>query len=244
MTALKIELDWYRCPQGYRFARASDVARACGDDPRTYADEDWIVPNGNERVYYRPFDKNDMICVAFAKLRTPESVREFISLYGSLIGSSPQWGDSVAACLRLSQRFYDLLSCKEKGRRRLATVFNSQVRESHIRGYKRDVGTSPPKDYNFGTLNQLIGTADIVPDPERGIQLRITTDSLIGGLWWQLANKLSGAINIRICRHCSAPFEAGPGTGRHVDANFCCDEHKVKYFSLARTNRRLKTAKG
>jgi hypothetical protein len=84
----------------------------------------------------------------------------------------------------------------------------------------------------------LVGTADIIADPRRGIQIRITTETLIGGLWWQLAQKLSGETNIQICRYCNAPFETGPGTGRHLDATFCCTEHKVRYFSLARTKKK------
>jgi hypothetical protein len=178
-----------------------------------------------------------MICVAFSNVKTPKSLLKFINLYGSLTGSSPQWGDSVAGCLLWSRRFYELLSCKQQEGKKLASVFNSQIRESIIRSYKR-VGTQLPTDHDFGPLEQLIGTAHVTTDSERGIQLRIKTDALIGGLWWQLAEKLSGATNIRLC-HCSAPFEAGPGTGRHVDANFCSDEHKVRYFSLARTSRKL-----
>jgi hypothetical protein len=238
MTALNIDLDWFRCPNGYRIVRARDVARELKEDPRPYPDEDWIIPNSSQRVNYRPLDENDMIYVAFSKLKTPQSLLEFVYSYGPLTGSSPQWGDSVAGCLRSARRFYELLSCKEKGHRALASLFNVQERESIIRSYGKS-GASMPKDYDFGILNRMIGTADIVAHPVRGIQIRITTEALIGGLWWQLAQKLSGATNIRICRHCSAPFEAGPGTGRHVDANFCCDEHKVRYFSLARTSRNI-----
>jgi hypothetical protein len=95
-----------------------------------------------------------------------------------------------------------------------------------------------PKDYDFGDLSQLVGTADIVADLARGIHIRITTDALIGGLWWQLAKKLSGETNIQFCRYCNSPFETGPGTGRHLDATFCCNEHKVRYYSLARTKKK------
>jgi hypothetical protein len=234
MATVSIELDWFRCPNGYRIVHAAEIARACDEDPKSYPDEDWIVPNGDERVSYRPLDKNDMICVAFSRVRTPESLLGFIELYGPLTRSSPQWGDSIPGCLRWARQFYDLLSCKEKGPRKLATVFNSQVCESIGRGFKRGGGQAPLRYYDFGTLNQLIGTTELVADHARGVQLRITTDVLIGGLWWQLAQKLSGGTNIRTCRHCSTLFETGPGTGRHIDANFCCDEHKVKYFSAAR----------
>jgi hypothetical protein len=238
MTVLRIDLDWYRCPTGYRLVHAREVARASGENPEHYPNDDWIVPNGNERVLYRPLDENDMICIAFAKLSSPESLLQFIKLFGPLTRSSPQWGDSVAGCLRLARRFYELLSCKDRGHKKLASIFNSQVQASFARAYERDVKSPLPKDYNFGESNELIGIADIVADPRRGIQLRITTDTLIGGLWWQLAQKLSGETNIQICRYCSAPFETGPGTGRHIDSKFCSNEHKVRYFSLDRTKRK------
>jgi hypothetical protein len=137
-----------------------------------------------------------------------------------------------------ARHFYDLLSCKEKGPKKLASVFNSQVRESLVRAYGRDGGQPLLADYDFGVLNQWIGQAELAADPARGVHLKIAANNLIGALWWQLGQKLAGSTNIQTCRHCSALFETGPGTGRHLDATFCCDEHKVKYFSLARTKRK------
>ena len=237
MAVLKIDLEWFRCPKGYRLVHAREVARAIGTDPMSYPNEDWIVPIGNERVHYRPFEEYEMLCIAFAKLETPESLMNFIKLYGPITRTSPEWGDSVSGKLRTSRRFRELLSCKEKGPRKLASVFNFQVQASFAAAYKRAVKSPLPKDFDFGTPNELVGMADIVADAKRGIQLRITTDTLIGGLWWQLAQKLSGETNIQRCRYCSAPFETGPGTGRHVDAAFCSNEHKVRFFSLARSKR-------
>jgi hypothetical protein len=235
MASISIDLDWFRCPKGYRIVRSADVARAIGEHPDSYPNEDWIIPNSEERVAYRPLDENDMLCVGFAAVRTPEQLLEFIQFHGPLTSTSPQWGDSITAGLRSARRFHDLLSCSDKGRKKLAAIFNSQIRESHARTYKRDVGTPLPADYDFGVLHRWIGSADLVADPVRGVHVRIATDEFISGLWWQLGQKLSGGANIRTCRHCAALFETGPGTGRHVDANFCCDEHKVRHYSLART---------
>ena len=237
MALLRIDLEWFRCPKGYRLVHAREFARAQGENPSSYPDEDWIVPNSDERVAYRPLDEYDLLCVAFAKLKTPNDLLGFIDLYGPLIDTLPVWGDSVSSRLRQSRRFYELLSCKDRGPRKLASVFNAQVRASHARSNEA-IGEALPKDCDHGELNQLVGTADIVADLARGIQIRITTEALIGGLWWQLAQKLSGETNIQICRYCNSPFETGPGTGRHLDATFCCDEHKVRYFSLARTKRK------
>jgi hypothetical protein len=177
-----------------------------------------------------------VLCVAFSKLKTSADLLEFISLYGPLTRSSPLWGDPVGF-LRTSRRFYELLTSKNRGAKKLASVFDAQAKAGLTRSYESR-GERLPKDYDFGELTQLVGTAEIVADSARGIQIRITTDALIGGLWWQLAQKLSGETNIQMCRYCNSPFETGPGTGRHFDATFCCDEHKVRYFSLARTKKK------
>jgi hypothetical protein len=223
MATFAIDLDWWRCPQGYRVARAE-----------THPDEEWIVPNTNERIMYRPLDKNDMVCLVFAKVRTQEGLIEFIKAYGPITRTSTVWGDSIPTCLRWAQRFQELLECKERGPKKVAAAFESQLRASIKRSHEA-AGDPLPANYDFNSLDQLIGTAHVIPNPTTGIQVKIVTDVLIGGLWWQLAQKLSGAANIRMCRYCSDAFEAGPGTGKHVDTNFCCDEHKVRYFSLART---------
>jgi hypothetical protein len=234
VALLRIDLEWFRCPKGYRLIHARELARAQGEDPKTYPNEDWVVPNTEERVSYRPLDEFDLLCVAFSKLKTPDDLLGFIELYGPIAQSSPVWGDSVPGFLRSARRFYELLTCKNRGAKRLASVFNAQVKASLARAHEAS-GEPLPKDHDFGELNQLVGTADLVADATRGIQIRITTNALIGGLWWQLAQKLSGETNIQICRHCNIPFETGPGTGRHLDATFCSNEHKVRYFSLART---------
>jgi hypothetical protein len=238
VATLRLDLDWFRCPQGYRIAHSSEIARALNDDPASYPDDNWIVPNGYERVSYRPLDEYDMLCIGFAELKTPQSLLRFVELYGPLTRTSPEWGDSVEGLLKAARRFRELMRGKELGPDKLASVFKSQVRSSIARAYERDVQSPPPKDYDYGTLNQMLGTANIVADPKRGIQLGITTDVLIGGLWWQLAQKLSGETKIQTCRYCNAPFETGPGTGRHIDSTFCGNEHKVRYYSLARTKRK------
>ncbi len=172
MTTVSIVLEWFRCPKGYRIVRAAEIARASGENPKSYPDVDWIVPNTDERIGYRPLDNNDLLCIAFSRLRTPESLLEFINFHGPITRTSPQWGDSIPGCLRWASQFSDLLSCKEKGPKKLASVFNSQIRVSHARAYKRDVGLKLPVDYDFGEMNQMIGTADLIADPVRGVHLR------------------------------------------------------------------------
>jgi hypothetical protein len=151
-----------------------------------------------------------------------------------LIHSSVNWGDSIPTWLRVAQRFCELIAAKTKSRKRVASTLSSQLRNLNLR-YCRAAGEEFHADFDDGSLDQWVGTAHIIPNSKSGLQVRIITDVLIGGLWWQLTQKLSGVAAIRTCQYCSAPFESGPGTGKHIDAKFCSNEHNVRYFSLART---------
>jgi hypothetical protein len=86
-------------------------------------------------------------------------------------------------------------------------------------------------------LKERIGITYLVADPKKGVRLLISPETLIGALWWQLGQSLSGNVGFAECRQCGHWFETGPGTGKHVDAEFCCNEHKIRYFSLARSKR-------
>jgi len=156
-------------------------------------------------------------------------------MYGPVTTRIPEWGDDVGGLLRTARRFNELLIAKEKGPKRIAAVFTQEIASS-IRGQRRE-GYPPPSHYDHGDLSRLVGTTDIVADKARGVVLRISSDTLISGLWWQLAQKLSGEAGIQSCRHCGTFFETGPGTGRHRDATFCSNEHKIRYYSLARTKK-------
>jgi hypothetical protein len=242
MAILQIDVEWFRFPGGYKLVRARDHARHLGEAPETYPDVNWIVPTGAERVPYRPFEKYDLLYLAFAKLKTPDDLMNFIEMYGPLTTAVPEWGEDVDAALRVARKFNELLIAKEKGPKRIAAVFNHQELASSIGAYQRDTGSPPPINYDHGSLNKLVGTADIIADKARGVVLRITSEVLISGLWWQLSQTLSGETNIQTCRHCGTLFETGPGTGRHIDATFCSNEHKIRYYSLARTKKSRRNA--
>jgi hypothetical protein len=230
MAILQIDVEWFRFPGGYEFTTPREHARRLGfPGAETYPEGNWIVPKAAERVPYRPFEKYDLLYLAFAKLKTPADLMGFIEMYGPITTQLREWGDDVDGLLRVARRFNELLIAKEKGPKRIAAVFNQQEIASSSRSYQSETGSPPPANYDYGDLNKLVGTADIIADKARGVVLRITSEVLIGGLWWQLAQKLSGETNIQTCRHCGTLFETGPGTGRHVDATFCSNEHKIRY---------------
>jgi hypothetical protein len=230
MADFLIDFEWFRCPEGYRLVHASETARARGEPPGSYPDCDWIVPNSDERIPYRPLDRYDMLCNVFAGIKTPNDLLKFVELYGPLTTTSTQWGDSVPELLRHVQYFRGLLHYKQLGSRKLGSFFVSMKRAGLL-----SAGVTVSRDADLREFSQLIGTIDLVADKAKGVRLRISTDFLIAALWWQLGQKLSGNSIVRECRHCGTLFEAGPGTNRRGDATFCCNEHSVRFHSLKRS---------
>ncbi len=223
MSDVTLDLDWFRCPHGYRIVRAGEVQSQMPNP-----DDLWIVPKSEERISYRPLEKYDLLYVAFANVKTPDDLFKFVNHYGPLRQTSPEWGDSISELIKSAQLFRELLHCKSLGPKKLMSHY-----VEHRKASWRADGLPLPEDLR--ELSRLIGTIDLIPDPKKGVRLRLETDVLIAALWWQLAQKLSGDAVIRECRHCGALFEAGPNTGRRADATFCSSEHSVRFHSLKRT---------
>src|SRR6476469_2169509 len=67
------------------------------------------------------------------------------------------------------------------------------------------------------------------------VRLRLTTESLLGAIWWELNQKSAGETTFRVCRQCGNPFEAGPGGDARADATFCRHECSALLHSLRRS---------
>jgi hypothetical protein len=215
LANILIDLEWFRCPKGYRLISSRSMVPV-GCSPSFYPDEDWIVPTTSEHVPCRPLEVDNLYNI-FANIRSRASLLEFTKEFGTLTRlASTSWGESVPTCLQQAKIFRELLQYHQKSRGMLASRFASLP----------------------GVYSQELGSVNVVQDPVIGLRLTITSETLLTALWLQLGQKLSGDAEIRKCRHCSQFFEAGPGTGKHVDAEFCCNEHKIRYFSLARSRRK------
>jgi hypothetical protein len=225
--------EWFRCPKGYRIANARDVARvARRRHAEIYPDEEWIVANSDERVMYRcPMDHTASLVTVFAPVNTPEKLLRFVKQYGPMVRHvSCKWGDSIPECLRRAQRVRELLRCKEQGPKKVAALYRAQMHALYVKEARRALPTGSEGSISF----DHIGIIDLVPDSARGVRLRLTADSLIGAMVWQLGLKLSGATGFRECRQCGIPFEAGAGTDLRADSTFCCAEHSVLFHSRRR----------
>jgi hypothetical protein len=65
----------------------------------------------------------------------------------------------------------------------------------------------------------------------------LTANSLMDGLWLQLAQKVSGEAKFRTCElpSCRQIFEVGSNSSRRADARFCSDAHRIEFNSRKRT---------
>jgi hypothetical protein len=200
-----------------------------------------IARNSLDRAPYRPLEQSGAgdLYLIYANIRSAESLLQFVQRFGPLTSS---WGDLVPWALRQAKFFRNLLSLKDRPKQ-LASFFNATKRRRYIEAEIAQ-GFSPRGEIDDSQLSEMVGSIDLVAHPVKGVRLRISPDQLIGALWWQLGQNLSGNVNFAECRHCGHWFETGPGTGTHVDAEFCCNEHKVKYFSLQRTKRKQNQSRG
>ena len=229
------DFEWFRDKKGYRVAPFKSLTprwQEWGAGDVRWGDVNWIVPNGapKDAIKYRPFAGGGDLCAVFASVRSPGELLNFINNYGPLtwrgtravLGpklEDPKFadfpaGEPVTLGLVEAEMFRELLQLQAlRDPERLAAHFQAK-----IAGF---VGGGQ------------VGQVEILPDPERGIRLKISPPTLLGALWYQLAMKLSEAT-LRMCPLCHRVFEVGRGTGRRADAKFCCDEHKVEFFNRKR----------
>jgi hypothetical protein len=224
MKAFSIDLEWFRCPDGYRLVPHGSIRR--GDPPT-----DRIVASSDRTDAYRPFDHFDSLYKEFAKVKTADDLLGFVKRFG-LLETSPEYdadfypgddgevvlggvseyeGNSVPKYLTEARLFREILLRKENGPKSVAGFFRSH------------------KEFGIG------GRLTLVANPSTGVEFAATPLDLIQGLNFQLAQSLFGSTIIRACRYCGNFFEAGRGSNVRVDATFCCREHSVLYHSHKRS---------
>jgi hypothetical protein len=222
MRAFSIDLEWFRCPDGYRLIPhwGKPMARIVASSDRTDA--------------YRPFDHFDSLYKEFAKVKTADDLLGFVKRFGLLekspeceadfdrddygeyhfAGVSEYEGNSVPKYLTQARLFRETLLRKENGPKAVAAFFRSHNGRMAI-------------------------PLTLVADPSTGVEFAVTPHNLIHGLKLQLAQSLIGSTIIRACRWCGGLFEAGAGAKVRKkvrkDSTFCCREHSVLYHSHKRS---------
>jgi hypothetical protein len=265
MSDLLIDFEWHRDVTGYRVVDFNSLNlpwRFPDDDPWRC-----VVPLGRKSDLnkYRPFRYQGDLCFVFSRVRNTDELLRFINNHGPLtdyysrLGEGPDWkygntgrelkepnpeaymsstgvvafwrckdgslvpadfipGDEVPVSLQAAEMFRQFLNLKQRNKRRELASF--------LTSYDAKL---------FQQLNQ--SNLDFASDAKGKVRLRLKPSSLLSALWYQLGLKLSGDTNVRTCRHCNSIFEAGVGTGRRLDAQFCSNEHKVEFFNRNRHRR-------
>ena len=204
--AAAIEFEWWQDANGYRLVDAES-----GRPQR-------VVRRGGKLLMRRPLDKTRALFLTFARSATsPEGVLEFIKQYGPLtdLGLDEHFGEPVPDAMREARMMAELLRHHNSGKRSLGPW-------------------SGPIALPWIVIGKI--DAFLVRDAKtKALRLQLSPSNLLHGLWLQLAEDLSPGTPIRPCKHCGAWFEAGPGTGRRGDAEFCTRQHQILFNSLKRT---------
>jgi hypothetical protein len=169
-----------------------------------------VVRNGRpdgKLLHCEPLKEWPNLFHCFANtVTTPESVLDFVQQFGPL--TILDEGDLVDDVIRHAKSIRDTWSLAQSWRW--------------------------PGDKFFGPGLTL--HAQIVWDPVlKGPSWEFWPNSLIDGLWLQLAQAVTRGNRMQTCMHCGTPFLSGLGTDRRLDAKFCLDEHRIAFNSLKRS---------
>ncbi len=170
-----------------------------------------VVASGVKQESYKPFERHENLFGQFASIpKTPEGVLDFVTKFGPLTRDGLKArGEDVAAVLEAAKSMAGLLQATEG--RQSPSQLSSRRRSIHL------------------TLQSA--------NPASGHLLTIVPDTLLDGMWLQLAVALSGDAQLLRCIQCGAWFAAGASFGRRRETKFCSDEHRILYNSLKRSRR-------
>jgi hypothetical protein len=234
MPTLPIHLEWHKDAEGYHLA----------DDDK-YGNV--IVNCGGELISTRPLESKDRLFKVFSDLTNADGLLEFVQQNGlfyqpSYIG--PAWSlmtsvkkdlfhADVEANLGRRDRSFSSRGESVEDLLSTAALFRKVMLQS-AKGWKR-----VPKwlDIELSTrfYRKSVGEIGLYGDEGRGFRHTLTTNSLINGLWLQLASEVSGGAAFRLCERCGELFETGPRTGRRADSKFCSDAHRIEFNSRKRS---------
>jgi hypothetical protein len=178
-----------------------------------------VVARTDERELYRPLEI-PTLWRSFANVRSIDDFLRFTNQYGPL-GRYPDGSESAHDALKQASRMRSLIALADRNPKKIASIYESSLREA-------------------GRSND-IGEVDIIPDPVKGVRVRIRIGSLIVGMEYQFALELlktrSGDIRLRECEYCGDWFATGQGTGRRLDSTFCSDQHRIDFNSRKRSRK-------
>lgn len=227
MPKFAIELDWKIDDRGYS-------ARDHGKWGHS------IVRNGGILKSVRPFASIDSHYRQFAAVRTRDDLLKFVNTHGLLDDADPGGSDVVRTTTDDLGRVKSLVSMKYvEGERvehhlvRAALFGKALAAKQSGRHVSRSVGQAIFNDMGDSPL----GAICLAPNIPGGLKFIFRAESLMAGLWIQLAQSLLGESIILSCDFCGDFFAAGVGSGRRADAKFCTKEHQIQFNSRKRAKK-------
>jgi|ERR1700733_12843390 hypothetical protein len=208
MDAIK-DFEWWKDSGGYRLIDAVPPDSGAESLLAGAGSVQRIVRNGGALIRYRPFaNANDNVAKRFAYVRTPLELLKFIERFGLLTKRGWESGQIVEGLLLHAQTFLKLLMDERRDRQALLLEKEGET---------------------IGSLG-----VSLVADRSGRVRLRVMPDTLLSGLYIQLAETLAEGPKIARCKHCGELFNVG-GKGRRLVAKFCSDDHRIKHNSLQRS---------
>lgn len=189
----------------------------------------FIVRRGVEMRTYSPRAIPDLHRRFAAVGDSPAAVLEFVQAYGFLgVGALPrprdiEW-ESVSDILaaRNSMRdalaaFDDLLSLETKAKRTAKEMKEEgrKVDEARVHDFRQMAG---------GFFNQWASPRLVLRlrSTKHGLAVHAEPQTLLGSMWLQVAEELTGGPKYRHCEWCRKPMPIGKGGGR-IDRTTCSD---------------------
>jgi len=195
-------------PEGWRFARQAD-----GKPQR-------IVRAGGSLIPYRPTETLDLIFREFLNADpTAEGVLDFVNRFGPLTRSgNEKEGEPVTPVIEVLRGMSELIE------------LGALNKDATKRSLAKHLGAD-------GISLAGVEVRLLFDERTQSLRTQQVAQNLRAALWLRLFDVLMSDIVWRRCGHCNAWFTAGLGTGRHLNAKFCSDEHRVLFNSLKRTPR-------
>jgi hypothetical protein len=237
-----ISLEWWRDARGYRLEEEIDLSQPCPprDDtniggPRSFVSafsfpEAWlasqlkipgrIIRAGGRLISYRPVEMLDQIFNAYINTEpTPGGLLGFINRFGPLTraGLDKDLGESVEFAI-------NSLKCMIA----LIRAFSETDKATQKRALAELLGPD-------GLVLQPVKMRIVFDEQAQTLRPEHIVEDLASALWLRQLEIQASDIVMRKCGHCGAWFTAGMGTGRHLNARFCTDEHRIAFNSLKRT---------
>jgi hypothetical protein len=181
------------------------------------------LSRGEDPASTRPLKRTNSLYLVFANsVKDASTVLRFVSEHGPLTqrGLDRECGEFVSEIVEE------------------ATIMRQLIRHHGYSTPRRD-SLSPP-EWGDPIPYIVLGKVDafLVRDRRtKAPRIELQPATLLDALRLQLAESLSEGRTIRDCRHCGTRFEAGPGTRRRGDAEFCSKKHQILFNSLKRSRR-------